>query len=239
MTSGRCLLRGRLRAALLRLNEWMTQAQAEWVIGELGHAEGSGIARNQRVHEDLIYGKPVSTATTSGPAEPDCAVLRFRAPGGRAERVRGDDAVSGASGQRAAEPGRRPAGGEAGPGAVRERDSAGSDGGEVALADGRVEVEGGAAATALPGSGREVARDGRAGTVSYEPAVRGALRGGGVLRDAGRTGKRVRGMEVGAALLRDRGGAAIWGRAEGAGATDRGAAGAGDAAGHPAGLRGV
>ena len=60
------LLRGRLRAALLRLNEWMTEAQADWVIGELEHTEGSGIARNQRVHEDLIYGKPVSTASASG-----------------------------------------------------------------------------------------------------------------------------------------------------------------------------
>ena len=60
------LLKGRLREALLRLNEWMTEPQADWVIGELEHAEGSGIARNQRVHEDLIYGKPVSTPTASG-----------------------------------------------------------------------------------------------------------------------------------------------------------------------------
>ena len=60
------LLRGRLREALLRLNEWMTEAQADWVIGELEHTEGSGMARNQRVHEDLIYGKPVSTSTASG-----------------------------------------------------------------------------------------------------------------------------------------------------------------------------
>ena len=60
------VLKGRLRKALLRLNEWMTVAQADWVIGELEHTEGGGIARNQRVHEDLIYGKPVSTATASG-----------------------------------------------------------------------------------------------------------------------------------------------------------------------------
>ena len=60
------LLKGRLRAALLRLNEWMTESQADWVIGELEQTEGSGIARNQRVHEDLIYGKPVSTSTASG-----------------------------------------------------------------------------------------------------------------------------------------------------------------------------
>ena len=60
------LLRRRLRAELLRLNEWMTEAQADWVIGELEHIEGSGIARNQRVHEDLIYGKPVSTASARG-----------------------------------------------------------------------------------------------------------------------------------------------------------------------------
>ena len=60
------LLGRRLRDALLRLNDWMTGSQADWVIGELEHSEGSGIARNQRVHEDLIYGKPVSTATASG-----------------------------------------------------------------------------------------------------------------------------------------------------------------------------
>ena len=60
------LLKGRLRSALLRLNEWMTGAQADWVIGELERTEGGGIARNQRVHEDLIYGKPVSTANASG-----------------------------------------------------------------------------------------------------------------------------------------------------------------------------
>ena len=60
------LLKDRLRAALLRLNEWMTESQADWVISELEHTEGSGIARNQRVHEDLIYGKPVSTAASGG-----------------------------------------------------------------------------------------------------------------------------------------------------------------------------
>ncbi len=60
------LLKERLRRALLRLNEWMTKSQANWVISELEHTEGSGITRNQRVHEDLIYGKPVSTPTASG-----------------------------------------------------------------------------------------------------------------------------------------------------------------------------
>ena len=60
------MLKTRLRAALLRLNEWMTEPQADWVIGELEHAESSGIARNQRVHEDLIYGKPVGMTTASG-----------------------------------------------------------------------------------------------------------------------------------------------------------------------------
>ena len=60
------LLKGRLRAALLRLNKWITEAQADWVIGELEHIEGGGIGRNQRVHEDLIYGKPVSTPAASG-----------------------------------------------------------------------------------------------------------------------------------------------------------------------------
>ena len=48
------------------MNEWMTDAQADWMIGELENTEGNGIARNQRVHEDLIYGKPVSTSVASG-----------------------------------------------------------------------------------------------------------------------------------------------------------------------------
>ena len=54
------LLKGRLRAALLRLNEWMTEAQADRVIFELEHIDATGMAHNQAVHEYLIYGMPLT-----------------------------------------------------------------------------------------------------------------------------------------------------------------------------------
>ena len=171
--------------------------------------------------------------------EPDCALFRLRPPRGRPERVRGNDPVPGAPGQRAAEPGGRPAGSEAGPCAVREWRAAGGDGGEIAVAAGRVADTSGAPTASLPRSGAGVARDGRAGAIPHQPAVRGALRGRGGLRHAGRARERLRGMEVGAALCGSRGAAALWGGTEGAGAVDRGAAGAGHAAGHPARLRGL
>ena len=82
-----------------------------------------------------------------------------------------------------------------------------------------------------------MARNRRAGTVSHQPAVRGPLRGRRGLRDVGRAGKRLRGMEVAAALFGNRGAAALRRGTGGAGATDRGSAGPGHAAGHPARLR--
>ena len=60
------LLKGRLRRALLRLNDWMTESQAEWVAAELERSDFSGMARNQRVHEYLTYGMPVGMATAGG-----------------------------------------------------------------------------------------------------------------------------------------------------------------------------
>ena len=47
------LLKGRLWAALLRLNEWLTEVQADRVIFELENVNATGIARNQAVHEYL------------------------------------------------------------------------------------------------------------------------------------------------------------------------------------------
>ncbi len=58
------LLKGRLRAALMRLNEWMTEEQAERAIFELEHVDSTGMARNQAVHEYLTYGMPL---TVDGP----------------------------------------------------------------------------------------------------------------------------------------------------------------------------
>ena len=163
----------------------MTEAQADWVIGELEHTEGSGMARNQRVHEDLIYGKPVSTSPR--PAG-DRAGLRGSSisiipEGGLNEFVvttqfrvrRGNERRSLEDDQRVVKPdlvlfvnGI--------PLVVMEAKSPSLM--DVWKSKAVRQLQ------SLPGSGREVARDGRAGTVSYEPAVRGALRGGGVLRDA-------------------------------------------------------
>ena len=58
------LLKGRLRAALLRLNEWMTEPQAERVIFELENVNAAGMAGNRAVHQHLAYGMPL---TVDGP----------------------------------------------------------------------------------------------------------------------------------------------------------------------------
>ncbi|MEZ4554189.1 MAG: type I restriction endonuclease subunit R [Dehalococcoidia bacterium] len=54
------LLIGRLTAALMRLNEWMTQDHAQRVIFNLQHLDATGLARNQRIHEYLVYGMPLT-----------------------------------------------------------------------------------------------------------------------------------------------------------------------------------
>ena len=68
------LLKGRLRAALLRLNEWLTEAQADRVIFDLEHLDATGMARNQLVHEYLTYGMPL---TVDGPRGRDSRTVRF------------------------------------------------------------------------------------------------------------------------------------------------------------------
>ena len=60
------LLKGRLRAVLLRLNEWMTEEQADRVIFDLEHGNATGMARNQRVHEGLTFGMPLTVDTPQG-----------------------------------------------------------------------------------------------------------------------------------------------------------------------------
>ena len=54
------LLYGRLTAALLRLNQWLTEDQAQRVIFNLQHIEATGLARNQAVHEYLSRGMPLT-----------------------------------------------------------------------------------------------------------------------------------------------------------------------------------
>ena len=68
------LLKGRLRAALLRLNEWLTEAQANRVVFELENVNATGMARNQAVHEYLTYGMPL---TVDGPRGRDTRTVRF------------------------------------------------------------------------------------------------------------------------------------------------------------------
>ena len=68
------LLKGRLARALQRLNEWMTEAQAERLIFELEHVEATGMARNQRVHEYLTYGMPLDV---DGPGGRQTRIARF------------------------------------------------------------------------------------------------------------------------------------------------------------------
>ena len=57
------LLKGRLRAALLRLNEWLTEEQADRAIFEMEHINAVGMARNQAVHEYLTFGLPLTVNT--------------------------------------------------------------------------------------------------------------------------------------------------------------------------------
>ena len=68
------LLKDRLRAALLRLNDGLTGAQAERVIFDLERADGIGMSRNQLVHEYLTYGMSL---TVEGPEGRDTRTVRF------------------------------------------------------------------------------------------------------------------------------------------------------------------
>ena len=54
------LLYGRLTAALMRLNQWMTEDQAQRVIFNLQHLDETGLARNQAIHEYLALGMPLT-----------------------------------------------------------------------------------------------------------------------------------------------------------------------------------
>ena len=80
------LLAKRLSAALLRLNEWMGEADAERVVARLGREEEGGIAENRRVHELLIYGMPFDTEGPGGRRTRTVRFFDFEHPtGGRNE----------------------------------------------------------------------------------------------------------------------------------------------------------
>src|SRR3990170_1900560 len=53
------LLKGRLKAALLRLNPWLKENDAERVIFALENLDAVGMARNRLAHEYLVYGLPL------------------------------------------------------------------------------------------------------------------------------------------------------------------------------------
>ena len=77
------LLNERLRRALLRLNEWMTKEQAERVIFELEHIDATGVARNQRIHEYLTYGMPLTVDGLRGRDSRTVRFFDFNHPEGR------------------------------------------------------------------------------------------------------------------------------------------------------------
>jgi len=60
------LLKGRLKAGLLRLNDWLKEEEADRVIFNLENVDAVGMARNQAVHELLTYGMAIEVETTSG-----------------------------------------------------------------------------------------------------------------------------------------------------------------------------
>ena len=76
------LLKVRLRAALLLLNEWLTDEQAERVIFELEHVNEVGIARNQKLHEYLTFGLPLTVNTAHGQDSRNVRFFDFDHPEG-------------------------------------------------------------------------------------------------------------------------------------------------------------
>ena len=68
------LLKERLRRALLRLNEGLTEEQAQRAVFELERIDATGMARNQAVHEYLTHGLPLAT---DGPGGRRTRIVRF------------------------------------------------------------------------------------------------------------------------------------------------------------------
>jgi type I restriction enzyme R subunit len=77
------LLKGRLQRALLRLNPWMTDDQAERVIFNLEHVDAVGMARNQVIHEYLTYGMPLEVDEPGGRRTRNVVFFDFDHPDAR------------------------------------------------------------------------------------------------------------------------------------------------------------
>ena len=196
------LLKGRLRRALLRLNEWITEEQAERVIFELENVNATGMARNQAVHEYLTYGMPL---TVDGPRGRDSRTVHFfdfdHPEGGLNEFVvttqfrvrRGNERGGADDDERMVIPdlvlfvnGI--------PLVVMEAKS-------PSLLD-VWKSQAVRQLASLPRGGAGVARQRRAGAVPLQPAVRRPLRGRCGLRHPRRAGERLLRVEVGAAVHR-------------------------------------
>ena len=74
------LLHGRLTAALMRLNEWMTEDQAQRVIFNLQHLDETGLARNQAIHTYLAYGMPLTIDRSGRQETPTVRFFDFDHP---------------------------------------------------------------------------------------------------------------------------------------------------------------
>ena len=233
------LLKGRLRTALLRLNEWITEEQAERVIFNLEHVDATGMARNRAVHEYLTYGMPMDVDGQGGRRTRSVRFFDFDHPdGGLNEFVvttqfrvrRGNERSNIDDDERMVIPdlvlfvnGI--------PLVVME-----------AKSPSLMDVWKSQAVRQLrryQEAGSTVARGRRAGVIPLQPAVRRPLWGWRGIRHPWRAGERLLRVEISAALVRGRGEAATWRRAAGAGATNRGPPHARHPAGHPARLRGV
>jgi type I restriction enzyme R subunit len=74
------ILKDRLTAALMRLNEWMTEDQAQRIIFNLEHVDETGMLRNQRIHEYLSYGMPLNITRNGRPETPTVRFFDFDHP---------------------------------------------------------------------------------------------------------------------------------------------------------------
>ena len=242
------LLKARLKQALLWLNEWMTEEQAERVIFDLEHIDATGMARNQRVHEYLTYGMPLVVDTPQGRASRTVRFFDFDHPeGGLNEFVvttqfrvrRGNE---------------RPSTGSGRTGELIEDDERMVIPDIVLFVNGIPLVVMEAKSPSLMGvwksqAVRQLRRYQEAGPewhgagapelFHYNLLVRGPLRRGCGLRRDQSAGERLLRMEIGAALLRGRGPAAVRRRAAGSGSAHRRASGSGDTARRAARLRGL
>ena len=234
------LLKGRLTAALRRLNEWMTEDQAQRVIFNLQHVDAHR-PRAQPGDPHLPRLRHAAHDRPRGPAgDADRPLLRLRPPRARRrpQRVRRHHPVPRAPRQRARRRFRgRREGHQARPRAVRERHPPRRDGGEVAYAAGGLEDQGGEAAATLPGGRTGVARRRRAGAVRHQPHVRRPLRGGRGLRHPRRSRERLRRLEVDRAAHRRGVRAPLRRAARGPGTAHRRPAQPSGVARHPAGFR--